>query len=157
MQCHLPAHPASMYTCSGCSNLFHRICLACPDVSPIPDEQVEDAIQFLNPDLFCVPCHALNSHPAQSVELPLSSGDGCWGDHTPSELFQVFEGLSEATATWIPNLFEVPFSKAGKSFVEELNRLITGFNHNPNAEIYSLSAAILAPTLLLQKPSKSSD
>ena len=158
MQCQLPAHPASMHTCSGCSNLFHRLCLASPDAQAIPDEQVEDAIQFLDPDLFCVPCHAINlsTTQTQSVDLHVLSGDACWTDHTPSELFDVFESLSEATAAWIPNLFTVPSSKAGKAFVEELTRLITGFNHKPDAEIYSLSAAILAPTLLLQKPSKAS-
>eukprot|EP00116_Pleurobrachia_bachei_P002344 sb/3462606/ len=157
-QCKLPAHPASMLTCSGCQNVFHRICLVGPDDSPIPDDEVECAIQYLNPDFFCAPCDAINKivGQPQSFESSSPSGDSCWGDYTSGELHEVFESLSEATANWIPNLFPVPFSTVGKNFIEELTRLITGFTHNPNAEIYALSAAVLAPTLLLQKPSRTS-
>ena len=157
-QCKRPAHPASMLTCSGCQNSFHRICLIGPDTTPIPDEEVEYAIQYLNPDYFCSPCDAINRviGQPQSFESSSPSGDSCWGDYTSGELFEVFEALSEATASWIPNLFPVPFSNVGKNFIDELTRLLTGFNHNPNSEIYALSAAVLAPTLLLQKPSRSS-
>ena len=54
---------------------------------------------------------------------------------------------------WRPNLFKVPFGKAGKSFVSELARLYKAFASSSAMESITMKAAIVLPTLLLQKPS----
>ena len=52
----------------------------------------------------------------------------------------------------IRNLFKTPSSKAGRLFVQEFTRLFTAFAESSTIEGISLRAAMVLPTLLLQKP-----
>ena len=67
-----------------------------------------------------------------------------------------FDEIARETGSWIPNLFLVPFGKEGRSFIDELSRLAKLFATDPDSECYALSALVLAPILILQKPSSKS-
>jgi len=53
---------------------------------------------------------------------------------------------------WKRNLFKIPFGRAGKMFVQELTRLIKAYAESSSLEHVALKAAMIMPTLLLQKP-----
>eukprot|EP00116_Pleurobrachia_bachei_P010543 sb/3470805/ len=72
------------------------------------------------------------------------------------ELISKFDEIVKITSNWTPNLFLVPFGKEGQSFLDELTQLAKLFVSDPESECYALSATILAPTLILQKPSRKS-
>ena len=67
-----------------------------------------------------------------------------------------FDDIARITSSWIPNLFLVPFGKEGRMLVDELARLAKLFTTHPDSECYALSALVLAPVLILQKPSRNS-
>jgi len=80
----------------------------------------------------------------------------CWGDLNAEEVFVKLQNLAPLISAWAPNLFEVPFGTVGRSFIDELTRLANLFATSTASESYALSALVLAPALLLQKPSKKS-
>ena len=55
---------------------------------------------------------------------------------------------------WKPNLFRVPSGKVGNAFVFELSRLFKSYGSSSALESIALTAAMLLPLLLLQRPSK---
>ena len=57
---------------------------------------------------------------------------------------------------WKPNLFRVPFGRAGKAFVSELATLYRAFATSSAMESIAMKATIVLPILLLQKPSRKS-
>ena len=57
---------------------------------------------------------------------------------------------------WKRNIFKVPSGRAGKSFVHELSRLFRAYAEGNSLESIALTAAMTLPSLLLQKPHRSS-
>ncbi len=150
--CSLPSRPFDITICSACDGSFHSDCVlpATPRSSVQGDES---ALHHLQTDFLCHACAPLNL-PVPEFSPP--TGGSFWGAHSPTELHDIFKDLSHHTSTWTPNLFLVPYGTVGRNFIDELTRLISLFCTNPSAEPYALSAAVLAPTLLLQKPKKRS-
>ena len=67
----------------------------------------------------------------------------------------VFKCYNEAIR-WTRNLFKIPSGKSGTMFVKELVRLIRAYVEGSSMESFALSAAMLMPILLLQKPHRKS-
>lgn len=78
-----------------------------------------------------------------------------WAKHTGQAIFDVVNSCYEV-AHWKPNLFLVPFSSAGTSFVKEVARLLQAFGDGSSLERISIKAISLMQTILLQKPTKQS-
>jgi len=57
---------------------------------------------------------------------------------------------------WRNNLFMVPFGKAGTDFVTELSKLFQNYGTAPAMECIALKAAMVIPSLLLQRPHQNS-
>ena len=53
---------------------------------------------------------------------------------------------------WIHNLFQVPWGKAGTSFVTELASVFCSYRESSALESVALRAAMVMPIVLLQKP-----
>ena len=60
--------------------------------------------------------------------------------------------IYDKIVNWNRNLFKTPSGKAGRLFGQELTRLFTAFAESSAIESISLKAAMVLPTLLLQKP-----
>jgi hypothetical protein len=57
---------------------------------------------------------------------------------------------------WRKNCFQLPQCNIAKQFVSELSRLFSAFAHQTSQESVALKATVVMPSLLLQKPFKSS-
>ena len=57
---------------------------------------------------------------------------------------------------WKRNVFRIPSGKAGKAFVSEMAKLFQAFAEENRIESFALTAAVVLPHLLLQKPHKGS-
>ena len=91
---------------------------------------------------------------------PLSAPQFKWGNGESSldgpDFCTAIEAAYLETRSWRKNLFLVPSGAAGKTFVDELTRLFEAFAQSTAMECVALKAAMTAPTLLLQKPSRKS-
>ena len=58
----------------------------------------------------------------------------------------------EELVSWKRNQFEVPRGKAGTDFVSELSRLIEAYNDATALESIAMTAVLVMPSLLLQRP-----
>lgn len=79
-----------------------------------------------------------------------------WGSHTIEDLEQITDALYDEIVKWRKNIFMIPSGLAGKKFIEETTRLITNWNNNSQIGNVSMKLLFVMPSLLLQKPSKSS-
>ena len=66
-----------------------------------------------------------------------------WGSHDGQSLLDVVLAAYEECIHWRPNLFLVPFSKAGKHFVFELARLYRAFAEGSTLESIALKATVV--------------
>ena len=84
---------------------------------------------------------------------PLSEPSFRWSDSVDGEQFphSIRLGYKEI-AHWRNNIFAVPHGIVGKSFVAELSRLFRAYEESNAMESIALTAAIMLPPLLLQKP-----
>lgn len=57
---------------------------------------------------------------------------------------------------WRRNEFKVPSGKTGKAFVAEMNHLLRAYAEGSALETIALKCAMILPSLLLQKPLKTS-
>ena len=58
----------------------------------------------------------------------------------------------EEVGHWQRNIFSIPTGKAGKDFVSEMARLYQIYAEGSQIESFSLTAAMILPSLILQKP-----
>ena len=72
------------------------------------------------------------------------------------DFIQVINAAYEETVHWHPNLFSPPSGKAGKAFTDELSKLFKAYGENSALEPIALKAAMVLPSLLLQKPHQGS-
>lgn len=102
--------------------------------------------------------------PESSLDLPSFTPATCtksiftcaWGFYGSDAFTSSFNDSYVEIVHWRPNLFKVPFGKAGKSFVFELARLYRVFASSSSLESIATKVAVVLPTLLLQKPSSKS-
>eukprot|EP00116_Pleurobrachia_bachei_P006789 sb/3467051/ len=135
-------------SCEACNEPMHVQC-----VPSEPRTSTELAVIPEPCKTMCSQCIPANPPPP---ELPAFCQANCWGELNAEELYQKFNTLAPTISTWSPNLFMVPFGTVGRAFIDELTRLGNLFANSPAAECYALSALTLAPSLMLQKPSKKS-
>ena len=104
-----------------------------------------------------LPCRT-SSGP--SVELPtfspVNESTFTWGSCDSATFTNSLNAAYDEAVHWRPNLFKVPYGKAGKSFVSELTRMYKAFATSSAMESIAMKAAVVLPILLLQKPSAKS-
>ena len=95
-----------------------------------------------------------------SLELPdfrpVADATFSWGSSDSANFINSLNDVYDEIVHWKPNLFKVPYGKAGKSFVFELARLYKAFASRSALECIALKAAVVLPILVLQKPSSKS-
>jgi len=79
-----------------------------------------------------------------------------WNDIGGEEVWKFLLSAYEEVIHWKPNIFLLPFGKAGKSFVRELVRLYQAFADNSALSSIALLACSVMQPLLLQKPHRHS-
>ena len=132
-------------SCHGCFEKFHQLCMTPLNQS----EHLEHAPVVW----YCSACYNLNRMVWKITE---PSQANCWGSLNGEELVDAFANISRISQDWSPNLFKVPFGKIGRDFIDELSRLANLFCDREDYRGWALSALIVAPLLLLQKPNKKS-
>ena len=132
-------------SCHGCFEKFHHTCM-----TPLNQS---DRIEHVPVAWYCNACYHLNHVDWKTTE---TSQANCWGPLNGEELTDVFSNVSQISQGWCPNLFKVPFGQVGRQFIDELSRLAGLFADREDSRRWSLSALVIAPVLLLQKPTKKS-
>ena len=77
----------------------------------------------------------------------------------PNDILKLKEEIDAAYNViihWRRNLFDLPTSKIGKTFVQELSHWLDHFNQGTKYRCIALKIFIILPALLLQKPSSKS-
>ena len=84
---------------------------------------------------------------------PLSSPNFRWSDSVDGQTFSSLVNVAyKEIVRWRLNIFSVPSGNAGKSFVAELSRLFRAYGETNPMESIALTAAMVLPALLLQRP-----
>jgi len=80
-----------------------------------------------------------------------------WGNQTIEEVKVNINNIYNEIVLWRKNIFKVPSGKSGKTFIQEMTRLIELWtNKSTLFETISIKALMIMPALLLQKPSSRS-
>ena len=83
----------------------------------------------------------------------MSSSDYTWSDiKSGADFTHAITAAYAEIVHWRRNLFLAPSGKAGKRFIAELSRLFLAYAECTALEPIALKAAMVMPTLLLQKP-----
>ena len=90
--------------------------------------------------------------PSRSPAVPVSSG----GDIDGASYRNAINDAYSEVVHWRRNVFKVRSGRVGKLFVRELARLFLAYAEGTTLESISLTAAMTMPSLLLQKPHRSS-
>ena len=91
--------------------------------------------------------------------LPPAPGlDFVWGqgEVSPKEFVRNVRAAYSESVHWRRNIFSVPSGKSGKEFVRELAGLFKAYANGSALESIALTAAMLLPRLLLQRPHQTS-
>jgi len=151
--------------CEGCYIWFHYDCLGlslaeaqdlgasnvpfiCPQCSDIETATISDATSVLVTEQNSTVCDYLTTFKPCT--------DFLWNDSTGEEVCRFLISAYEEVVHWKPNIFLLPFGKAGKSFVRELARLYQAFADNSALSSIALLACSVMQPLLLQKPHRHS-
>ena len=73
-----------------------------------------------------------------------------------SEFQEAILGAYNQVVHWRSNIFKIPSGKAGKLVVKELTRLFKAYAEATTLESVAVTAAMVLPSLILQKPHRSS-
>ena len=123
------------------------MCLHCSaatsDVSCVHADNFTNGGQDLLSEVNAVNCFTL-------------SGDFQWGDISGGQFCEFIVSAYKEVVHWRPNVFMIPFGKAGKSFVLELAKLYQAFADQSALHSIALMACSVMQPLLLQKPYKQS-
>ena len=133
--------------CDGaCAQWFHATCLSkSKDYHSVIDSE----------RWFCVSC------PRPPTELPpfkkaTEVGSTKWGSLNGPDISPVLESAYNNVVKWKKNIFKVPSGNAGKAYVKETARLINCYVNNSPLQQVAMTALMIMPALLLQKPSQRS-
>ena len=75
-----------------------------------------------------------------------------WGDLSGDECSRILKVYYDEAVRWGRNLFKIPYGKVGNLFVRELSRPFRSYAEASSLESVALTAAVLFPVLVLQKP-----
>ena len=84
--------------------------------------------------------------------IRMSLPDFLWAEMAGHDFSLNLEEAYLEITGWHRNLFLVPSGSVGRSFVKELTRLIDGYAKGSALESVALKAAMVMPSLVLQKP-----
>ena len=79
-----------------------------------------------------------------------------WGNLFIEDVNQIVNAAYDECVKWKRNLFMLPSGKIGKDYIDECIRLIHEWVNNSPLHDISLKALMIMPSLLLQKPNKTS-
>ena len=85
-----------------------------------------------------------------------SQPDFQWGQLDGQTFSEMVDTTYNVTIHWKCNIFLLPSGAAGKSFIQELTRLLQAFANGSQMESIALKASFVMQILLLEKPSKKS-
>ena len=91
-----------------------------------------------------------------SSETDITPTNQIWGKCSVSLIEKKITSAYEKIVHWKKNIFLLPSGKAGKDFINEMTRLVCEWNNDSPLKTISLKALMIMPSLLLQKPSKTS-
>ena len=142
------------YTCQGCSRSFRtkrgliqhqRSCSTVQKV--LPDHKSTRVQKDQNIEI---------QQPENQLQQPKPPVTYNWGkfDDTTYENNLVF--VYERIVFWKRNLFVLPKGNAGEKYIEETTRLFNCWLTNSPLKPISFKAIMVMPSLLLQKPTKTS-
>ena len=84
---------------------------------------------------------------------PLSKPNFMWSENISGEAFtDDIMATYHEIVHWKKNIFMVPSGRAGEDFVKEMSLLFRSYGESTAEECVSLMAAMVIPSLLLQKP-----
>ncbi len=92
--------------------------------------------------------------------IPAAEPNFNWGSFSGEDLMHAMREAYDELVYWRRNVFMVPSGNVGKQFIRELTSLFAAYGQGSAMESVALEAAMVACTLLLQKPhpaSKSRD
>ena len=78
------------------------------------------------------------------------------GEVGPEEFSQTVCAAYSEAVQWRRNIFSVPSGRSGKAFMSELARLFRAYADGSALESIALTAVMLMPLLLLQRPHQNS-
>ena len=110
------------------------------------------------PDVESVTTPTVNDPPADHFPTYPQVNSPCfkWGNIDGIMFQNAINCAYNEVVHWRHNIFKVPSGKAGKSFVCELSRLFRVYAEGTALVSVALTAAMTLPSLLLQKPHRSS-
>lgn len=96
---------------------------------------------------------AIDREIGQLPLFPPASDPNCrWGDVEGASLAQTVSVAYSQVVHWRRNVFLVPSGAEGKEFVSEMARLYQSYADGSAMEGFAITAAMIMPALLLQKP-----
>ena len=95
--------------------------------------------------------HLLQDMPCKPVNEPFY-----WNEKPGATFINELNKANKEIVYWRKNLFRLPKGAAGKSFINEMTRMINAWVHDTPIKNIALKALHVMPALLLQKPSKGS-
>ena len=132
--------------CDGaCEKWFHVSCLKGDD------QEVSDG------DWYCSLCYGKESFPSfpSFVKTP-DPTPAIWGSLKGLEISKTFESAYDEVIKWKKNLFKVPSGAQGKAYIKATSKVIKFYVNNSPLQNVAMTALMVMPALLLQKPSKRS-
>ena len=79
-----------------------------------------------------------------------------WGEQNLREVSKKIQDAYERIVFWKKNLFMLRTGAAAKKYITETTKLMNGWTNNSSLKDIALKAILIMPSLLLQKPSKTS-
>ena len=79
-----------------------------------------------------------------------------WGEQNLCEVSKKIQDAYERIVFWKKNLFMLPTGAAAKKYITETTKLMNGWTNNSPLKDIALKTILIMPSLLLQKPSKTS-
>ena len=126
--------------------------------SPSLDDSVSSS-QYQDSDLGSITSDAPSSFQPEATRqtslpdfVPLTDPNFQWGSMEGASFCSVIESCYNEIMHWRKNIFKVPYDNVGDAFVKELTRLFHSYAASSCLESIALYAAMVMPTLLLQKP-----
>ena len=119
-----------------------------PSSDPDPDHEALNVVNSDEP----VSGAELNSEFKLPAYKPATTARFMWGALDSTEVSQKLDLVYNKVVHWKKNLFKIPTGSSGQSFTKELSRLYLAFAEGSALESIALQAAIIFPSLMLQKP-----
>ena len=147
-----------MFLCSSCDKSYrtqrglnqHRAkSMSCKTSQSVADEHLSKVNEQ----------KIVNTEPVEQI-LPVVEENEkvlyTWGKYRDVEFEENVCFAYEQIVYWKRNLFMLPTGKAGRLFIDEITKLIRAWVEESPLKRISMKAIMIMPSLLLQKPSKTS-